>query len=205
MKNATIKKPKGSAVIFLLTALSNFSTVALELLCTTFLNQAPKLTTSNIIIYVIWGISHLFIARILFTKRYDNLLIIALSTQLIPCIIGLFTGSLSSYICEVIFYMMLIAFTYIMVKMPETPLREKVSKVRFIIPLSQIALIIFSTMHLIQGLFEKLASTSAAPLSNNMNAAIVAIPSIVSAFSGVLPVLCYVWLANWLAYPYEKK
>ena len=45
MKNATIKKPKGSAVIFLLTALSNFSTVALELLCTTLLNQAPKLTT----------------------------------------------------------------------------------------------------------------------------------------------------------------
>ena len=60
------------------------------------------------------------------------------------------------------------------------------------------------TLHQME-LFEKLASTSAAPLSNNMNAAIVAIPSIVSAFSGVLPVLCYVWLANWLAYPYEKK
>ncbi len=205
MKNATIKKAKGSAVIFLLTAISQFSTVALEFLGTTFLNQAPKLKTSDIIIYVIWCMAHLFIAWVLFTKRYDNLLIIALSSQLIPCIIGLFTGSLFLYICQVIFNMVLIAFTYIMVKMPETPLREKIAKARFIIPLSQIALILFSTIQLIQELFEKLTATSGAPLSNNMNAAIVAIPSLLSALSGFLPVLCYIWLANWLVDPYEKK
>jgi hypothetical protein len=126
MKAPSIRKPKGSAVIFLLTALSNFSTVVMELLMTRLFNQAPKLTTLTIVIYIVTGIVNLFICRVLFSKRYDNMLLIAIATGFTPYILGLFSASMVSAISEIFFQFILIAFAYIMIKMSETTLRVKV-------------------------------------------------------------------------------
>lgn len=91
-----------------------------------------------------------------------------------------------------------------MVKMPETSIREKTAKFRFVIPVFQFVLILISTIETIQSLYETLTETMGNQLSDAMNTAVILMPSILGSVSGFLPVLSYVWLVNWLANPYEK-
>lgn len=153
---------------------------------------------------ILCGTTNLIISIILFSKKYNNALIIGTGVLIIPCVFTLFLNATPYLIAEILFYLVLIAFTYIMVKMPETPIREKTAKFRFIIPVFQFILILISTIQTIQGVYEKFVETSGTYPDATMNVAIALLPSILGAVTGFLPVLCYVWLTNWIAEPWEK-
>ena len=142
---------------------------------------------------------------VLFSKKYNNLLLVSTGALMIQSIFGLFLNITPYLISEIIFYLILIAFTYIMVKKPDTPIREKTVKFRFIIPVFQFILILISTIQTMQGLYENLTETMGTQLSDPISLAVVLVPSILGAISGFLPVLCYSWLSNWLANPIRNK
>lgn len=205
MNERTIKRPTGPAVIFLLTAMGFIFTIFSHSVLTQLLEQLDELQPMAIFRFVLWGVTNLFMSIILFSKKYDNWLIIGSGILLIPSIFTLFLNISPYLISEIIFYLILIVFTYVMVKMPETPIREKVVKFRFIIPLFQFILILISTIQSIRGVYENYMETNGAYTTGSISIAMVLLPSILSSISGFLPVLCYVWLANWLANPYEKQ
>ena len=89
--------------------------------------------------------------------------------------------------------------------MPDTPIREKTVKFRFVFPFFQFVLILVSTIQTMQGLYENLTQTMGTPLSDGITTAIALVPSILGAITGFLPVLCYTWLSNWLANPVRNK
>ncbi len=204
MNERTIKRPTGPAVIFLITALSFFFTTFSSTVLAQLIEPVKEIPPMGIFRLILWGVTNIFMSIVLFSKKYNNMLIAGASTLLTPSIFTLFLNISPYLISEIIFYLVLIAFTYIMVKMPETPIREKAVKFRFIIPLSQFIIILVSTIQTMQGLYENLTETMGTAPEGTMNAAIALVPSILGAITGFLPVLCYVWLANWMADPYEK-
>lgn len=204
MNERTIRRPTGPVVIFIIMGLSAFYTLLSSLLITQFMNNSEALQIPGILRMILSGVSALFMGIVLSRRKYNNTLIVGASVLLIPSVYTLFINISPYNISEIIFYLVLIAFTYIMVKMPETPIREKAVKFRFIIPLSQFIIILISTIQTMQGLYKNLTETMGSPLTDSMSVAIALIPSILGAIAGFLPVLCYVWLANWLADPYEK-
>ncbi len=205
MNERTIRRPTGPAIIFLITALSYFFTILSTTLVAEIFDYPEKMPLLGVFRILIWGATNLFMSIVLFSKKYSNSLLIGTGVLLIPSIFGLFLNITPYLISEIIFYLVLIAFTYIMVKMPQTPIREKAVKFRFIIPVFQFILILISTIQTIQGIYEKFVETAGAYPDGAMNVAIALLPSILGAVAGFLPVLCYVWLANWLAKPYEKQ
>lgn len=204
MKKKAIRRPTGPAVIFLLISLGHFFTILSTALMGVITDSPEKMSPLGTVRLFLYGATALFISIVLFSKKYNNLLLISTATLLIPSISGLFFSITPYVICEVVFFLLLIGFTYVMVKMPETPIREKTAKFRFVIPVFQFILILISTIETMQDLYKKLTETMGTQLSDAMNLAVVLMPSILGAISGFLPVLCYVWHANWLANPYEK-
>ena len=204
MNKKAIRQPTGPAVIFLISALTNFFTILSTFLMNAITDSAEKPAPLGVLRLFLFGATALFMSIVLSSKKYNNLLLISTATLLIPSIFGLFLNITPYLISDIIFYLLLIGFTYIMVKMPETPIREKTVKFRFIIPVFQFILILISTLQTMQNLYEKLTETMGDQLNDAMNLAVILMPSILGAVSGFLPVLCYVWLVNWLANPYEK-
>lgn len=204
MNERTIRRPTGPAVVFLITALSYFFTVTSTALLTQFMDYSEDMTFSGVLRTILLGAANLFMGIVLSRRKYNNTLIVGASVLLIPSVFTLFINISPYNISEIIFYLVFIAFTYIMVKMPETPIKEKAAKFRFIIPLFQFIIILISIIQTMQSLYEKLTETMGSPLTDSMNVAIALFPSILGAIAGFLPVLCYVWLANWLADPYGK-
>ncbi len=204
MNERAIRMPKGPAIIFLIQAISYFFTIFSTALMGEIFDYPEKMPLLAVFRIVLWGAINLFISIVLFSKKYNNALLVGVGVLLIPSIFGLFFSISPYLISEIIFHLMLIAFTYIMVKMPETPIREKAVKVRFIIPVFQFVLILISTIQTIQGVYEKFTETAGTYPEGTMSVAIALLPSILGAVTGFLPVLCYALLANWLADPYEK-
>ena len=204
MNERTIRRPTGPAIIFLITALSYFLTLSSTLLMIEFFDYPKELTITGVIRTILLGATNLFMSTVLFSKKYDNKLIIGSGILLIPGIFTLFLNVSPYHISEILFYLVLIAFTYIMVKMLETPIREKAVKFRFVIPLFQFILILISTIQTMHNLYENLTETMGTTPEGAMGVAVVLAPSILGALAGFLPVLCYTWLANWMANPYEK-
>lgn len=204
MNEKAIRRPTGPAIIFLIQAISYFFTIFSTALMGEIFDYPEKLPLKSILSFLIWGATNLFMSIVLFSKKYNNLLLIGEGVLLVPSILRLFFNVTPYLISEIIFYLILFAFTYIVVKMPETPIRKKAVKFRFVIPLFQFVLILISTIQTVQGVYEKFLETAGAYPDGAMNVAIALFPSILSAITGFLPVLCYILLANWLADPYEK-
>ena len=204
MNEKSIRRPTGPAIIFLFSALGFFFTILNSIILPHFIESLEEIQPMAIFRIFLWGSTNLFISIVLFSKKYNNLLIISTVALFIPSIVALFLNITPYTVSESVFYLFLIAFTCIMVKMPDTPIREKVAKFRFIIPLFQFILILISTIQSIHSVYEKYTSTAGAYPEGTMSAAIALLPSILSAISGFLPVLCYIWLANWLTDPYKK-
>lgn len=205
MNERAIRCPKGPAIIFLYQSITYLFTIFSTVMLTQITGEARDMEPLAILKIVILATTNLFISIILFSKKYNNVLIAATCVLLIPGIFSLFINITLYLISEIIFYLVLIAFTYIMVKMPETPIREKAVKFRFVIPLFQFVLILVSTTQTIFSLYENVVEATGLPLSDGMNISVVLLPSILGAVTGFLPVLGYAWLANWLAEPWEKK
>jgi len=204
MNERAIRQPKGSAIIFLLTSFSYFSIILYSVLFPLLLDNIQQMPTTGIVRLLLYGITCLFMSIVLFSKKYNNLLIAATTGLLIPRVFTLFVNITPYIVSEIVFYLLLTVFTYVMVKMSESPIREKLVKYRFIIPAFQSALVLVSTIQLIQGVYEKYTATTGVFPEGAVTVVLTLLPSILSAFSGILPILCYVWLTNWLAAPYRK-
>lgn len=204
MNEKTIRRPKGPAIIFLIQAITYFFTIFSNVFMTEVLDSPNAMPASGILRIVLFGVVNLFMSIVLFSKKYNNTLLVASGILLIPSVISLFSNITLYNISEIIFFLLLIAFTYIMVKMPDTPLREKTVKLRFIFPVFQFVFILISTIQTITELFEKLTQTMGTYPDGAMYTATILLPSILGAVGGFLPVLCYALLTNWLANPYEK-
>lgn len=204
MNEKTIRRPTGPAIIFLLSALGFFFTILNSIILPHFIESLEEIQPMEIFRIFLWGATNLFISIVLFSKKYNNLLIISTVALFIPSIVALFLNITPYTVSESIFYLFLFAFTYIMVKMPNTSLREKAVKFRFIIPLFQFILIVISTIQIIQGVYEQYIETAGAYPEGTVSAVLALLPTILATIGGFLPVLCYIWLANWLTDPYKK-
>lgn len=204
MNERTIRCPKGPAIIFLIQGISFLFTIVSTALLGEILDSVEAMPLLGIVRIVLLGATNLFMSIVLFSKKYNNTLLIASGSLLIPSIFALFLNITPYIIFDIVFYLGLLAFTYIMLKMPETPLREKAVKFRFIIPVFQFVIILVSTIQTMQGLYENLTQTMGTPLSDSITTAIALVPSVLGAITGFLPVLCYTWLSNWLAEPWNR-
>lgn len=205
MNEKTIRCPKGPAIIFLITAISYLITVFAPALLSHITGNTQDLSPLAFFRLALWFTTALFMSIVLFSKKYNNALIVSAVVLLIPSVLGLFFNITPYLVSEIIFHLMFIAFTYIMVKKPETPIREKTVKFRFVIPAFQFVLILISTIQSIQSLYGNLIENTGTQLSDPLNLAVVLIPSILGAVAGFLPVLCDVLLVNWLADPYDTQ
>ncbi len=204
MNERTIRCPKGPAIIFLIQGISFLFTIVSTILMTQLFDYPKTMEPLAILRFVLLGATNLFMSIVLFSKKYNNLLLVSTGALMIQSIFGLFLNITPYLISEIIFYLILIAFTNIMVKKPDTPIREKTVKLRFIIPVFQFILILISTIQTMQGLYENLTESMGTQLSDPISLAVVLVPSILGAISGFLPVLCYTWLSNWLAEPWDR-
>lgn len=204
MNEKTIRQPTGPAIIFLINALTYFFTIFSTILMGELFEHSQNLPLNSIILPLIWGATNLFMSIVLFAKKYNNALIVGLITVAVPCIIGLFINITPYNISEILFSLIVIGFAFIMIKKPETPIREKAVKLRFVIPVFKFVLILISTIQTISSLFKNIVEATGAPLSDPLILATVLLPSLLGAIVSFLPVLCYAWLANWLADPYKK-
>lgn len=205
MKEKALRRPTGPAIIFLITAISYLNTIFTPTFLSHITDNTQDLSPLAFVRLSLWFVTSLFMSIVLFSKKYNNTLIAGTAVLLIPGVLGMFFNITPYLISEIIFHLILIAFTYIMVKMPETPIREKTVKFRFIIPAFQFVLILITTIQSIRSLYGNLIENTGTQLSDPLNLAVVLIPSILGAIEGFLPVLCYVWLVNWLANPYVKQ
>lgn len=205
MNEREIRCPKGPATIFLIHSISYLFTILSSILMSVILDYPEKMPASGIFRIVLLGVTNLFMSIVLFSKKYNNTLIISSGILLATSISTLFFNITPYLITEIVFYLLLLAFTYIMVKMPGTPIREKAVKLRFIIPIFQFVIILISTIQTIFELYEKLTETMGPQLNDAVSNAIVLIPSLLGSIACFLSVLCYVWLANWLSDPYKKQ
>ena len=151
-----------------------------------------------------YGCCYLFMSIILFSKKYNNTLIVATATLLIYNIIGLFLNVTPFVIFDILFYLLLIAYTYVAINKQGTPLREKVVKFRYIIPLFQFALVLHSVIQTLQSNYERALETVSSYTEGTISIFEILSPFIISSIISFLPVLCYIWHVNWLADPYEK-
>lgn len=188
MNDREIKMPKEAATIFLLYGVGNFFSIISNTLIT---NKSGEMAASVIIKVFLLGVTNLLMSSALFSKNYNNKLILSSASLMIPTVFSLFFVVNTPLVFHIIFCLLLTAFTYIMVKMPETPIREEIVKFRFIIPLFQALLFIISSTQLIQQLYYE-------------NSIISLIPSVLSLITSFLPIICYIFLVNWLADPYKK-
>ena len=205
MTDRAIKTPKAPATFFLIFGLLYFlSAISGILTHIELFTKQEETPIPEIIWLLLLGLTNLIMSSVLFLKYYNKKLILASGLLLIPDIFLLFADERTYLIGDIFFYLLLTIFIYIMIKMPETTIREEITKFRFIIPLFQFILLLLSTIDVIVNLYEKLMATMGPDLSSGISTAIVLIPSIISATYGFLPVFCYIFLVDWLADPYKK-
>ncbi len=206
MNEKTIRKPKGPAIIFLIASFSYLIT----LLNIFIFNHSGILDTEvdlpfiGILRVLIMAAANLFMSIILFSKKYNNALIVATATLLIYNIIGLFLNVTPYGIFDILFYLLLIAYTYVAINKQGTQIREKVVKFRYIIPLFQFALVLHSVIQTLQSNYERALETVSSYPEGTISMIAILSPYIISSIISFLPVLCYIWHVNWLADPYEK-
>lgn len=207
MNEQTIKKPKGPAIIFLIASFSYLTTLLNIFIFnhSGILNTEVDLPFIGILRVLIMAAANLFMSIILFSKKYNNVLIVATATLLIYNIIGLFLNVTPFVVFDTIFYLLLIAYTYIAINKQGTPLREKVVKFRYIIPLFQFALVLHSVIQTLQNNYEKALETVSSYPEGTISIFAILSPFIFSSIISFLPVLCYIWHVNWLADPYKKN
>ncbi len=204
MKQKAIRCPKGPARIYLFGAIAYLFILIGDIVIKDIFQypeQKPVLTVIRTILLIA---TNFFMCRVLYSKRYDNLLIAAVATTVLPFIVSLFKGVTPLVISDIVLYLLFFAFTYITVKMLDTPLREKCVKFRFIIPLALVIQFIIATVISIRELYDRMMQTTGTAPDSNMNFAIIVVPIIITVFSSILPVLGYIMLTNWLSDPYEK-
>lgn len=207
MIERAIRKPKGPAIIFLIASISYLIT----LLNLFIFNQSGILNTEvdlpfvGVLRTLIMAAANMFMCIALFTKKYNNTLIVATTTLLIYNIFGLFLNVTPFAVFDTFFYLLLIAYTYIAIKKQKTPLREKVIKFRFVIPLFQFGLILYSVIQTLRSSYESALETVGSYPEGTISIFVMLLPFIISSIISFLPVLCYIWHVNWLAYPYEKN
>lgn len=205
MKQKEIRCPKGPARIYLLGVIGYVFVLINDIFINNIFQYPEQKPVMMVIKSVLIIATNMFMCRVLYAKRYDKLLIAAVASEALPYAATLFIDATPLIIGDFILYLLLTAFTYVAIKMPDTAIREKCVRLRFIIPLGCIIQLVISTIFSIRSLYEsQLQSTGAAP-DGNMNVAIVVLPIILTVLSGALPVLGYILLTNWLSDPYEKK
>ncbi len=207
MNERAIRKPKGPAIIFLITAISFIITIfSIFILSQSGLpNTDIDLPFIGVLRILIMAVANLFMSIILFSKKYNNILIVATASLMIYNIFGFFLNVTASGVIDTIFYLLLVAFTYIAIKKQGTPLREKVVKFRFIIPFFQIVLILCSVIANIQSSYERALEAVSTYPEGSVSIISLILPYVLSSIVSFLPVLCYIWLVNWIADPYEKN
>ena len=191
MDNRAIKTPKIPATIFLIFGvLYCLSVISAILTHIEFFTKLEEVAVSEIIRLLLLGLTNLFMSSTLFLKNYNNKLIVASALLTLPNIFALFSDVNSFLIGNIVFGLLFTAFTYIMIKMPETPVREEVVKFRFIIPLLQFVLLIISSTDIIRHIYYG-------------NSIFTLIPLLYPLITGLLPILYYIFLVDWLATPYK--
>lgn len=203
MKYKAIRCPKGPARIYLFGAISYLFVLIGDIAIKDIFQYPEQKPVLTVIKTALLIATNFFMCRILYSKRYDNLLIAAVASTALPFVVSLFISVTPLVISDVVLYLLFFAFTYITVKTPDTQLREKCVKLRFIIPLALVIELVIATIITITELYDKMLQTSTTP-DSNMNVAVIVVPIIITVFSSILPVLGYVMLVNWLSDPYEK-
>lgn len=204
MNEKALRNPKGPAIIFLITAISAIMTIFNGFILTEVLDTDVALPFMGIVRMLVMASAYIFLSIVLLSKKYNNLLIFAISTLLIPSIIGLFINVTAYLICDIIFFLLLITFTYIAINKQETALREKVVKFRLIIPLLQFALILYSVIQSLQSSYESALERVSTYPEGSVSIVLLLLPIVISSIFSFLPVLCYSWLVNWISNPYKK-
>ena len=203
MNKDAIRRPIGPAIIFLINSITYLNTMLMPTLLSLITGNVQEMPALALFRLTLWLVTALFFSIVLFSKKY-NIMPIAAIVISVPSIVSLFFGINIYRIADLLFFILFTVFTFIMVKMPEATTREKAVKLRFIFPAFQFVSILASTIPTIKSLFENFTETTGTQLSDPMNIVAIIIPSIISAIISFLPVLCYAWLANWLADPYKK-
>ena len=203
MKHKAIRCPTGPARIYLFGAISYLFVLIGDIAIKDIFQYPEQKPVLTVIKTALLIATNFFMCRILYSKRYDNLLIAAVASTILPFVVSLFISVTPLVISDIVLYLLFFAFTYITVKTPDTPIREKCVKLRFIIPLALVIELVIATIITITELYDKMLQTSTTP-DSNMNVAVIVVPIIITVFSSILPVLGYVMLVNWLSDPYEK-
>lgn len=204
MKHKAIRCPKGPARIYLLGVIEYVFILVGNIVIENIFQHPEQKPVLTVIYTVSLIATNFFMCRVLYSKRYDNMLIAAVATTVLPFIIFMFKDLSPAVISNILSYILFLTFTYITIKMPDTPLREKCVKFRFIIPLAFVIDIIISTIISLADLRDKMLQTSTAP-DSTVTFATVFVPSILIAVSSIIPVMGYIMLTNWLSDPYEKE
>lgn len=196
MKRKEIRCPKFCAVMFLLSALSSFLSVGTQLFEHFMLTQ-NSVEFLNIAKYILSGSAALFISIILFKKRYDKLLLSAVSGLVVSGIFsaivyGVTEHSFSfSVLVDVLVFFIVLAFVYDFEKV-----KQFAVKTRFAVPvINFIAL-------LIEGIF--ICSNISGKLDVDMTIVTVFVAVVVFIPVIVLSVVNYYKLVAWVVDPYEQ-
>lgn len=202
--DVTIRKPKGAARIFLLIAIGFFIASFGSIIMPILTEEAKQHSTLEIISDFAHGVSVLFISIVLFNKKYDKMVIFS---SFVLLVVNTFTISKINIlnISNIIFYILLAGFAYVMINMQESPIREIFAKIRFIIPIYNLLILVFSLIDTIKTLSASLVENTGAQLSESLSRAAVILPALMFLPAGILMVIAYAMLVNWLADPYEKK
>ena len=199
-----IRTPKTPAIFFLIFALMGiFSSLGAFIL--PLLTEEAKYSIEQAISFALTGISSLAVCIVLFTKKYNNSLIYAMIGLLASNTINTFISqNFSAFnIASLIFFVLLIGYTYIMVNNQEAPIREILTKLRFILPTYKLVLLMLSLFQTISTLTDVL--TQRGEVTEAMSNAAVILPTLAFLPTGLLEIICYALLVNWLANPYEKE
>lgn len=199
-----IRTPKALAIFFLIFALMEiFSSLGAFIL--PLLTEEAKYSIEQAISFALTGISSLAVCIVLFTKKYNNFLIYAMIGLLASNTINTFISQNFTVfnIASLIFYVLLIGYTYIMVNNQEVPIREILTKLRFILPTYKLVLLMLSLFQTISTLTDVL--TQRGEVTEAMSNAAVILPTLAFLPTRLLEIICYALLVNWLADPYEKE
>ena len=201
MNEKRIRVPKFPVFYYLFNCFSNFTAIFSVYVLAQFTAQiqspAPMALLNSGLIFI----CDLFFAIVLLKRKYDITLVIASVLPLARCAVGCIINLNASWILSIFYYILLAAFAYLMIKKPDTPIREKAVKLRFIFPIYELIAVAVSTIELLKDLTERLSSTGNDALMNMT----LAIPTLLSAVAGFLPFVSCILLINWMADPYEKQ
>ncbi len=200
MKNREIRCPKFCAVIFLIEGLISLPRILLHVFPNEIFTNRFPFTTETLIYAIIGSISAIFISVILFMKRYDKLLVGAIGTMVVSEIVNTVINSPNiSNILSLLVDVLLLVLTIVMV-LGSDSLKKIAIKYQYIVPIMLIVSLVVGIVYASKDVFDK------AHLDTSSIVGITAIMSILVIIpSGIISVVKYLKLTNWLADPYEKN